>query len=47
MDGIVSKTRENSKEVNKTVYIAIGLRTDGKKEVLDLWLGKMNPPPFT
>lgn len=40
MDGIVFKVRENSKVINKTVYIAVGLRRDGKKEVLGLWLGK-------
>ncbi len=26
--------------INKTVYIAVGLRTDGRKEVLGMWLGK-------
>ncbi len=29
-----------SKVINKTVYIAVGLRTDGRKEVLGMWLGK-------
>jgi len=36
MDGIVFKVRENSKLINKTIYIAVGLRRDGKKEVLGL-----------
>lgn len=40
MDGIVFKVRENSKVINKTVYIAVGLRRDGLKEVLGMWLGK-------
>jgi len=40
MDGIVFKVRENSKVVNKTVYIVVGLRQDGFKEVLGMWLGK-------
>jgi len=40
MDGIVFKVRENSKVVNKTIYIAVGLRKDGFKEVLGMWLGK-------
>jgi transposase-like protein len=39
MDGIVFKVRENSKVVNKTIYIAVGLRKDGYKEVLGMWLG--------
>lgn len=40
MDGIVFKVRENAKVVNKTMYIAIGLKTDGRKEILGLWLGE-------
>ncbi len=40
MDGIVFKVRENSKVVNKTVFIAVGLKRDGLKEVLGMWLGK-------
>lgn len=40
MDGIIFKVRENSKVINKTVYIAVGLKRDGLKEVLGMWLGK-------
>ncbi|MDQ6482619.1 IS256 family transposase [Dyadobacter sp. LHD-138] len=40
MDGIVFKVRENSKLINKTVYIAVGLKRDGYKEILGMWLGK-------
>lgn len=46
MDGIVFKVRENSKVINKTIYIAVGLRQDGKKEVLGLWLGKTESASF-
>jgi transposase-like protein len=46
MDGIVFKVRENSKVINKTIYIAIGLRKDGHKEVLGLWLGKTESAAF-
>ena len=46
MDGIVFKVRENSKVINKTIYIAVGLKTDGKKEVLGLWLGKNESASF-
>jgi len=46
MDGIVFKVRENSKVINKTIYIAIGLRRDGRKEVLGLWLGKTESAAF-
>jgi len=41
MDGIVFKVREGSKVINKTIYIAVGLKRDGRKEVLGLWLGKV------
>lgn len=46
MDGIVFKVRENSKVINKTIYIAVGLRFDGLKEVLGLWLGKNESSAF-
>lgn len=46
MDGIVFKVRENSKVINKTIYLAIGLRIDGRKEVLGLWLGKNESSAF-
>jgi putative transposase len=46
MDGIVFKVRENSKVINKTIYIAVGLRNDGLKEVLGLWLGKNESAAF-
>jgi putative transposase len=46
MDGIVFKVRENSKVVNKTVYLAIGLNREGRKEVLGMWLGKNESSSF-
>jgi putative transposase len=46
MDGIVFKVREGSKVINKTIYIAVGLRRDGLKEVLGLWLGKNESSAF-
>ena len=46
MDGIVFKVRENSKVINKTIYIAVGLKIDGKKEILGLWLGKNESSSF-
>ena len=46
MDGIVFKVREESRIVNKTVYLAVGLRTDGRKETLGLWLGKNESAAF-
>lgn len=46
MDGIVFKVRENSKVINKTIYLAVGLNKEGKKEVLGLWLGKTESSSF-
>lgn len=46
MDGIVFKVRENSRVVNKTIYLAVGLKNDGKKEVLGMWLGGSEAASF-
>lgn len=46
MDGIVFKVRESSKVIDKTIYPAVGLRTDGKNEVMGLWLGKNESASF-
>ena len=46
MDGIVFKVRESSKVINKTIYLAVGLNRDGKKEVLGMWLGKNESASF-
>jgi len=46
MDGIVFKVRENSKVVNKTIYLAVGLNRDGRKEVLGMWLGRNESASF-
>lgn len=46
MDGIVFKVREDSKVIKKTIYLAVGLKMDGKKEVLGMWLGKSESASF-
>lgn len=46
LDGIVFKVRENSKVIHKTIYVAVGLNKEGKKEVLGLWLGKTESASF-
>lgn len=46
MNGIVFKVRESSKVINKTIYLAVGLNRDGKKEVLGMWLGKNESASF-
>lgn len=46
MDGIVIKIREDSKVINKCVYIVIGLKPDGMKEVLGFWIEKTESAAF-
>lgn len=46
MDGIVLKIREDSKVINKCVYIVIGLKPDGRKEVLGFWIEKTETAAF-
>lgn len=40
MDGIVFKVRDNGKIITKTVYLCVGLKQNGLKEVLGMWVGK-------
>jgi len=46
MDAVVFKVRENSRVINKAIYLAVGLKQDGKKEVLGMWLGKNESASF-
>jgi len=46
MDAIIFKVRENSRVINKAIYLAVGLRKDGLKEVLGMWLGKNENSAF-
>lgn len=38
LDCIVVKIRESSKVINKSIYVALGVNLEGKKELLGLWL---------
>lgn len=46
MDGIVLKIRTDNKVINKCVYIVIGLKPDGLKEVLGFWIDKTESAAF-
>jgi putative transposase len=46
MDGIVLKVRSDNKVINKCVYIVIGLKPDGMKEVLGFWIEKTESAAF-
>jgi transposase-like protein len=46
MDGIVIKVRHNGKVQGKTIYLIIGLRKDGLKEVLGMWISETESASF-
>jgi transposase-like protein len=46
MDGIVLKVRQNGKYINKCIFIVIGLKNDGLKEVLGMWLAENESASF-
>lgn len=46
MDGIVIKVRHNGKVVGKTIYLIIGLKQDGLKEVLGMWISESESASF-
>lgn len=46
MDGIVIKIRHNGKVQGKTIYLFIGLRKDGLKKVLGMWISKTESALF-
>lgn len=39
MDAVHFHVRQDSQTIKKAVYVAIGIRLNGKKEVLGLWIG--------
>jgi len=45
-DAIVVKGRTEGKAVNKSVYLAIGINLEGKKEVLGLWISENEGAKF-
>jgi len=46
MDGIVFKVRQNGKVQNKTIYLMIGLKQTGHKEVLGMWISETESASF-
>ena len=46
MDGFVFKVRDNGKIINKAVYLCVGLKQNGLKEVLGMWVGKSESSSF-
>jgi transposase-like protein len=46
MDGIMIKIKQNGKYLNKCVFLVIGLKNDGFKEVLGMWLAENESSSF-
>ncbi|MBB8723654.1 transposase, partial [Escherichia coli] len=50
LDCIVLKVRQDSRVINKSVFLALGINIEGQKELLGMWLaeneGAMNRPGF-
>lgn len=46
LDAIVLKIKHNGRYQNKCIYLAIGLRNDGHKEVLGMWLSETESATF-
>lgn len=46
LDCIVVKVQENKSIINKSIYLALGIRTDGVKELLGLWIAQNEGAKF-
>ena len=38
MDALIVKVKDENQIKNKALYLAVGITTEGKKEVLGLWI---------
>lgn len=46
MDGISIRVRHNGKYINKCMYIVMGLKKDGHKEILGMWIAESESAAF-
>ncbi len=46
LDGIVVKVHQDKRVIKKTVYVALGVNTEGQKELLGLWLAETEGATF-
>ncbi len=46
LDGIVIKVRQDKQVIRKTMYIALGINLEGRKECLGLWLSENESSKF-
>jgi len=45
-DGVIFKVRKDNKIINKCAYTVLGIDTDGKKDILGIWLGENESASF-
>ena len=46
LDGIVVKVHQDKRVIKKTIYVALGVTTEGQKELLGLWLSETEGAKF-
>lgn len=46
MDCIVVKIRQNRRVINKALFLALGINTEGQKELLGMWLAENEGAKF-
>jgi putative transposase len=46
LDALVIKVREDNKVLNKAFYLALGINTDGQKELLGIWISQNEGAKF-
>lgn len=46
LDALVISVKENSKIIKKSIYLALGVRLDGQKELLGLWIDQSEGAKF-
>ncbi|KEM43247.1 transposase, Mutator family protein [Escherichia coli 6-319-05_S4_C2] len=46
LDCIVLKVRQDSRVINKSVFLALGINIEGQKELLDMWLAENEGAKF-
>lgn len=46
LDGIVIKVRQDKQVIRKTMYIALGINQEGRKECLGFWLSENESSKF-
>ena len=46
LDGVVFKVRKDARIINKCVYSVLGIRMDGRKEILGIWMSENESASF-